>query len=197
MGMSCGLCLPFLSSHTQPSDSAWHGPCLAWVWVLLSAPTYPLLGRATSGSPKCTGEPVGKKKVGQMTTPTGQRAWKGRDKLQRTGIPMVLASGSAATARYKEGARGFACRTAHRCSPCARKADVATDTLLAHVQSLQKHVSAGWPCLMPHWKPCRIIAAPHHPLLADTDRRTGEDLEQKCTTASPFSPEKNEKGQRC
>lgn len=184
--MSRGLCLPFLSSPIQPSDSAWHGPCLAWVWVLLSAAAYPVLSRATSGSPKCTGEPVGKKKVGQMTTATGQRAWKEKDKLQRTSITMVLASGSAATARYKEGARGFACRTAHPCSPCARKADVATDTLLAHMRSLQKHVSAVWPCLMPHWKPRRIIAAPHQPLLADTDRRTEEDLEQKMHHCQPL-----------
>lgn len=68
---------------------------------------------ATSGRPKCIGEPAEKKKGDQMTIPVAQRARKGKDELRRTGIPLVLAWGSVGTARYKEGARGFACRTAH------------------------------------------------------------------------------------
>ena len=58
MGMSCGLCLPFLISPTQPSGSAQHGPCAAGVWVLyqlLPAPhvsaTRPhLAGQSAQGS---------------------------------------------------------------------------------------------------------------------------------------------------
>lgn len=164
MGLSCGICLA-LSDQSHPGFM----PCPVCSMPTpgqgaVSVPAHSMCEHdmTTSGRPKCTGEPVGKKTGDQMTIPIAQRAQKGKDKLQRTGIALVLAWCSVGTARYKEGARGFAYGTAHLCSPCAftklfspENKEKGKDSMVLYWHFWQRVGADKCPALREviHWRP--------------------------------------------